>query len=473
MKKLFLSCLGLSSLVSLALSACGGPAPTSTVSISPSTLTLNAGSAPQTFTATVTGSSAVHWTLSPASGAGTLSGNSGTSTVYTPPVSVGSPTQATLTAALADGSAIASATITVNTAPAASLELSPASAALNVGQTQAFTVVAKDASGSVVATPALTWTSSDGSVASVNSGTASALASGVSAITAKAGSLTSNAVNLLVRPSSGVLTYSVLSGGTYQVHHARLDGTQDIKVADGWNPHFSPDGKFLAYQRGGTHPSGTGDDLYVFDLGTVSEKKLTSNGDYIVSTNWTPDGQNLIFDVSCSIYRIKRDGTGAAALRNGNCYDDAPAVNPIDGRIAFHNTITGGLWLMNSGGGSAAAIPNTQVGDMASAWSPDGVWISFLRGDKNNTTRGVLYKIHPDGSGLTRLTPMNFDLNSTYAEATSGWTLDSKFIVADIVQAGSASVQLIDAGGSGAMASIPIAAPDKVDFVGNIVSSTP
>lgn len=85
----------------------GGP----TLSISPPSATIVAGSAPVTFTATLSGSSnAIAWSLT---GPGSISATSGTSTAYTPPTSVASATSATLTASA--GSALtASATITLN-----------------------------------------------------------------------------------------------------------------------------------------------------------------------------------------------------------------------------------------------------------------------------------------------------------------------------------------------------------------------
>ena len=62
-------------------------------------------------------------------------------------------------------------TITVTSTPVATVTLSPASAALNQGQTQAVTATARDASGNVLTGRLVSWISSNVAVATVNTGT--------------------------------------------------------------------------------------------------------------------------------------------------------------------------------------------------------------------------------------------------------------------------------------------------------------
>src|SRR5258708_570535 len=107
-----------------------GPPPV-TVSISPTSATLNGGGTQQ-FTATVTGTTntAVTWSLT---GAGTLSGTG----LYTAPATVASQTTATVTAtSQADTTKSASATVTIN--PVA-VSISPTSASVQTSATQQFT----------------------------------------------------------------------------------------------------------------------------------------------------------------------------------------------------------------------------------------------------------------------------------------------------------------------------------------------
>ncbi|PZA05800.1 Ig-like domain-containing protein [Meiothermus sp. Pnk-1] len=86
----------------------------------------------------------------------------------------------------------------------ATIVVSPASASVAVGATQAFTAVAKDANGNTLSGVSFTWSSSNPAVASINSsGLATGIAAGTTQITAKAGSVTSNAATLSVTAGGG------------------------------------------------------------------------------------------------------------------------------------------------------------------------------------------------------------------------------------------------------------------------------
>ncbi len=90
------------------LAACGGTAPS--LSVSPATATVTAGDGPTSFSATLSGASGtISWSLSP--DLGTLSSSTGPSVSYTPPAAVASEQTVTLTASAAG--LTASATITV------------------------------------------------------------------------------------------------------------------------------------------------------------------------------------------------------------------------------------------------------------------------------------------------------------------------------------------------------------------------
>ncbi|PYO70301.1 MAG: hypothetical protein DMD69_00135, partial [Gemmatimonadetes bacterium] len=71
------------------------------------------------------------------------------------------------------------ASVTVSSIPVASVTVSPASASLTVGQTAQFSATPRDANGNALAGRPVTWTSSDGTIASVSaSGRATGVAAG-------------------------------------------------------------------------------------------------------------------------------------------------------------------------------------------------------------------------------------------------------------------------------------------------------
>lgn len=69
---------------------------------------------------------------------------------------------------------IAQTTVTVTSVPVANVTLAPASASLNVGQTQAVTATAKDASGNTLTGRPVTWSSNAPAVATVSTSNATA-----------------------------------------------------------------------------------------------------------------------------------------------------------------------------------------------------------------------------------------------------------------------------------------------------------
>jgi Tol biopolymer transport system component len=265
----------------------------------------------------------------------------------------------------------------------------------------------------------------------------------------------------------------ITSGSGHEVHFVDIAGKNDTTITTGWRPRISPDGNFISFNRDGTYPNGQYDNIYVRDLTAKSDAKVVNNTDYIVATNWMTDSQHIVLDAVCSIYRINRDGSNVVSLtQNHNCYDDAPSVNPVDGRIGFHNQVLGGIYLIDAGGTNAPdKVPNTQVNDWWASWSADGQWLSFLRGAN-------YYKIRPDGSGLTQLTFSDIpisginDYNSTVPWSPAPWSSDGKSLVGPRTVNGVQGIYAIATDGSGAMTVIEAApAGAWVDFVGSVFGS--
>src|SRR5579859_7808871 len=191
------------------------------------------------------------------------------------------------------------------------------------------------------------------------------------------------------------------------------------------------------------------------------------------SPAWSPRGDLIAFTVfdngSHSIYIVKSDGSGSrnltrASLQNETetnipLQDDFPAWSPSGNQIAFRSNRGGndGLWLVNVDGSGLKQIayygglpiwsPDGQfiawqttpnrigVVDLAAdkisgagggnvtrsnpIWSPDSRWLGFLEGgvvEGPNTNRPLgssisLYKMHPDGTERTRVTPADLPIS--------------------------------------------------------------
>jgi hypothetical protein len=100
--------------ISKALQVSVSASTNSSLSVIPAASTLIAGTAGMSFSATTQNTSdTINWTLSPSSGAGSITPSSGSSTTYTPSASVSSTTTVTLIATIAGTSTTASAVITL------------------------------------------------------------------------------------------------------------------------------------------------------------------------------------------------------------------------------------------------------------------------------------------------------------------------------------------------------------------------
>jgi hypothetical protein len=157
-------------------------------------------------------------------GTGTLSGTpaSGTANTYHLTFTVASPVLP---------NAVQPFTLTVLPAALTSITVAPASASINVGQTQQFTATGNYGDGSTQnLSSSVTWHSSNGAAASISTtGLASGLASGSSNITATSGAITSNTavltVNAVVAPAAITVTPSSLAFGDVY-----LGSKKDINV---------------------------------------------------------------------------------------------------------------------------------------------------------------------------------------------------------------------------------------------------
>lgn len=97
------------------------------------------------------------------------------------------------------GTVQGAAIVNVRQGAAVSLEVVPANATITVGASQAFSVVARDLTGAVVAAPPVTWSSSLLGVASITpAGVAVGLANGTTQIGATAGGLVAAPATLVV-----------------------------------------------------------------------------------------------------------------------------------------------------------------------------------------------------------------------------------------------------------------------------------
>ena len=161
--------------------------------------------------------------------------------------------------------------------------------------------------------------------------------------------------------------------------------------------------------------------LFIADADGKNERALVPHREIEYSPSISPDGKWIVFTSERSgqadIYRVHPDGTGLEQLTDDPAFDDQGALSPDGATLAFVSTRGGGtanLWLLNLAGHKYTNLTNNHSGNFRPSWSPDGAWIAFSSDRDSNTgfyhgqwehlqSTGI-YIIHPDGTGLRRLT---------------------------------------------------------------------
>jgi TolB protein len=181
--------------------------------------------------------------------------------------------------------------------------------------------------------------------------------------------------------------------------------------------------------------------LFIADADGTGEHPLVTPADVDYDAAWSPDGRSIVFtserNGSADLYRVNADGAGLERLTDNPAYDDQAAFAPDGQRLVFVSTRKDGtadLFTLDLVTHATKQLTSGPGGDFRPSWSPDGRWIAFSSDRMSNfpfshgrwerLQVAEIYIVHPDGSGLKRLTPHGDFCGSPK------WTADSKRVVA-------------------------------------------
>ena len=166
-----------------------------------------------------------------------------------------------------------------------------------------------------------------------------------------------------------------------QIWAMRPDGTgaKALTSIGSWNDHpsWSPDGRRLVYsaKRHGTT------DLYLLDLQTRLERRLTRTRQVELDPAWSPDNKWIAFaspdagSASMAIFVVRPDGTARAKITQGNNDKGDPSWSPDGKHILYdedyflgHDIDVGYVTL---GGNPALSwVSNLPWAEHSAAWQP-------------------------------------------------------------------------------------------------------
>lgn len=130
---------------------------------------------------------------------------------------------------------------------------------------------------------------------------------------------------------------------------------------------------------------------------------------------WSPNGRRIAFERGGAVHVMRTDGTAVGRLAT-NATD--PAWSPDGSRIAFARN--GHLWVMQADGSAQVRLTDTTDNDAEPSWSPDGSELAF---SSDRSGRRHLFVMDAGGSGITQITS-----GATTDETSPDWSPDGTML---------------------------------------------
>jgi Tol biopolymer transport system component len=184
--------------------------------------------------------------------------------------------------------------------------------------------------------------------------------------------------------------------------------------------------------------------LYLSDPDGSNERTLLAGSDSNYNPSFSADGRWIVFTSersgSADVFRVHADASGLERLTDSPAFDDQGALSPDGKTLAFVSTREGGManiWLQDVATRRAHNLTRSKSGNFRPRWSPDGKWIAFSSDRDMQRVRYIrdtgpawelmqttaVYIVHPDGSGLRRLTGLDG------IAGTPSWSRDGRRVI--------------------------------------------
>ena len=187
-------------------------------------------------------------------------------------------------------------------------------------------------------------------------------------------------------------------------------GRRQLTTADGemsFSPRFSRDGSKVIYSL----INGGNTDLYMTDLGSGQNIRLTSAPSIETAPSFSPDGSQIVFESDRSgsqqLYIMSARGGEPQRISFGQGRYGSPVWSPRGDQIAFTNQESGRFHIgVMRTDGSEERLLSTSFLDESPTWSPNGRVIMFMRETQGVTGSASLYSIDIAGRTQPRQVPL-------------------------------------------------------------------
>lgn len=204
-------------------------------------------------------------------------------------------------------------------------------------------------------------------------------------------------------------------GGNFQIFVMNADGSdvKQLTTDGGLAPRWSPDGKLIAYTRGGTiqvmNADGSNPEVVLgADPGAPAEELCQSGG---FPGGWSPDGSRIVYySASVSggggvVCTVTVDGSKVeVVVSEPGVYNVEPVWSPDGKLIAFRSIRNENhdIFVVSLEDGSERRLTEGDALDSEPDWAPDGKWIVFA--SNRDAIATDIYVMRADGSDVRRLT---------------------------------------------------------------------
>ncbi len=225
------------------------------------------------------------------------------------------------------------------------------------------------------------------------------------------------------------------------IHRINPDGSGPAQLTTatqggGDGPSQSPDGTKVAFARGCAGCT----DVWIMNIDGSGQTRLTDGTAHAGQPDWSPDGKTIAYYRGGDIRTIPATGGTSTVRTSGTPTDENPDWSPDGTRIAFNRQGVGPqLLVLSTNAVTAVFTGGGTFGDPA--WTPDGNVLA-IAGTKNGVTG--LWTVPVGGSS----NPINI---ATGTLSKPQWSSDGGRLVASlVVGSGKADLRVMNADGSGA-----------------------